>query len=75
MILRSSQWLLPAYTFIQVLFLLVGPVFGDADFESVRWRFGYEDMSGRHGDPPGKYWRQQCRSINSNLIADPSVCR
>ena len=30
----------------------------DADFESVRWKFNYEERSGRHGDPLGKYWHE-----------------
>ncbi|KJR80475.1 mannosylphosphorylation protein [Sporothrix schenckii 1099-18] len=36
---------------------LVGTTLADADFNSVRRRL-HKDMSGRGGDPPGKYFRE-----------------
>ena len=57
MILRSSSWLSPAILFTALL-LQYALVKGDADIESVRIHHGYKDMSGRGGDPKGKYWRK-----------------
>ena len=58
MILRSSCWLSLALAFAVAL-LHSGLVNGDADIESVRIHHGYEDMSGRGGDPKAKYWRKR----------------
>ncbi|KAF6226307.1 hypothetical protein HO133_009173 [Letharia lupina] len=57
MILRSPCWLSLALAFT-VLLLQYGLVKGDADIESVRIHHGYEDMSGRGGDPKAKYWHE-----------------
>lgn len=41
-----------------VILYLLGHGLADADFASVHMRDGDRDMSGRLGDPPGKYWRE-----------------
>ena len=56
MLPRLSNWLSVA-TFLLGVVLQHSLVQGDADFESVRVLLK-EDSSGRHGDPPGKYWRK-----------------
>ena len=38
--------------------LLWRNVIADADFDSVRVKYDYEDKSGRAGDPKEKYWRE-----------------
>lgn len=65
MILRAAPWA-PPWLFIAILRLLLLHLilsllpyaYADADFESVRMRYDLEDMSGRYGDPPGKYWHE-----------------
>ena len=57
MIFRSPFCLSLALAFTTLL-LQYSPVKGDADIESVRIHHGYEDMSGRGGDPKAKYWRK-----------------
>lgn len=69
MILRSPPWAPPwlslplhrllALPILLLLLLSTLPASrADADFESVRMRYDLEDMSGRYGDPPGKYWHE-----------------
>ena len=57
MILRQIRWL-SLLAALAILTLNTYPVQADADFESVRIKEGYEDMSGRGGDPKAKYWRE-----------------
>lgn len=66
MILRSPPWAPPwlSLTILRLLFLHylllspLQPALADADFESVRMRYDLDDMSGRYGDPAGKYWHE-----------------
>lgn len=58
---RPSYASFIAALFLTLLVLLLFhtvPVSSDADFESVRIRSGYNDMSGRGGDPADKYWHE-----------------
>jgi len=57
MILWPPCWLSLAIALL-ALILLAAPANGDADFESVRIKYDYPDMSGRYGDPNGKYWHE-----------------
>ena len=50
----SLTLLVVIYGFIKSLVLVTA----DADFESVRRKFDYEDSSGRGGDPVEKYWHE-----------------
>lgn len=71
MILRSSS--------IVILLLCLAfqstHVSGDADFESVRLRYDYIDMSGRYGDPKGKYWREFVDALSVVYVTDICVHR
>ena len=63
MTLQSPPWAPPWFSLaiLHLLLLLLFPLpttRADADFESVRMRYDFEDMSGRYGDPPGKYWHE-----------------
>ena len=59
---HCSPWraLLSTLTTLFVLVMLLPPAGtrADADFESVRIAYDYEERSGRHGDPKGKYWHE-----------------
>ena len=55
---RRNSWLLFTLEIISYLLIASCPVSGDADFESVRVRYDYDDNSGRGGDPVEKYWRK-----------------
>ena len=59
--LWQCNGLKPALAFSTLLLIVTTlhtrAVNGDADFDSVRVKFDYEDNSGRGGDPENKYWR------------------
>lgn len=64
MIFCLQKWLVVLFSVLHatlltsLLSLHPTPASGDADFESVRYRYDYRERSGRHGDPKGKYWHE-----------------